>query len=82
MKKLVLMFVAVAAISFASCGNNTAKQEATEEDAAMIDTLSEDSVEAEATENEEATEATSEEATPEETTEGETEGESEGESEE
>ncbi|MBR1401550.1 MAG: hypothetical protein IJ562_08250 [Prevotella sp.] len=40
MKKLVLMFVAVAAISFASCGNN--KTQAPEEeviDTAMVDTL-------------------------------------------
>ncbi len=29
MKKLVLMFVAIAAISFASCGNKTAATEAT-----------------------------------------------------
>ncbi len=29
MKKLVLMFVAIAAISFASCGNKTAATDAT-----------------------------------------------------
>jgi len=37
MKKLVLMFAAVAAISFASCGNKTA-QAPVEEDTAAIDT--------------------------------------------
>ena len=31
MKKLVLMFVAIAAISFASCGNKTAATEATDD---------------------------------------------------
>ncbi|MBR1547377.1 MAG: hypothetical protein IJ637_01455 [Prevotella sp.] len=32
MKKLVFMFVAVAAISFASCGNKTAQAEAVDSD--------------------------------------------------
>ncbi len=32
MKKLVLMFVAVAAISFASCGNKTQQAEAVDSD--------------------------------------------------
>ena len=36
MKKLVLMFVAVAAISFASCGNKTAQAPA--EDTTAVDT--------------------------------------------
>ena len=36
MKKLVLMFVAIAAISFASCGNKTAQAEGT--DSAAVDT--------------------------------------------
>ena len=36
MKKLVLMFVAVAAISFASCGNRTAQAPA--EDTTAVDT--------------------------------------------
>ncbi len=35
MKKLVLMFVAIAAISFASCGNKTAQAPA--EDTANVD---------------------------------------------
>ncbi|MBQ7471827.1 MAG: hypothetical protein IJS97_05305 [Prevotella sp.] len=37
MKKLVLMFVAVAAISFASCGNNAKPAEAA--DSTAVDTL-------------------------------------------
>lgn len=38
MKKLVLMFVAVAAISFASCdGNKTAKTDATADTTAQVD---------------------------------------------
>ena len=36
MKKLVLMFVAIAAISFASCGNKTAQ--ATDADTTSVDT--------------------------------------------
>ena len=39
MKKLVLMFVAVAAISFASCGNKTQQAEAVDSDSiAVVDT--------------------------------------------
>ena len=39
MKKLVLMFVAVAAISFASCGNKTAQTEAVDTDTVVtVDT--------------------------------------------
>lgn len=40
MKKLVLMFAAVAAISFASCGNKT---EAPAEGADSVETVAEDS---------------------------------------
>ena len=36
MKKLVLMFVAVAAISFASCGNKTAQAEAVDSDSIAV----------------------------------------------
>jgi hypothetical protein len=53
MKKLVFMFVAVAAISFASCGGNQAQQApvdadtiAAVEDSVVEDTLAADSVEA------------------------------------
>ena len=42
MKKLVLMFVAIAAISFASCGNKTAQ--APTEDTAAVDTAVVDTV--------------------------------------
>ena len=39
MKKLVLMFVAIAAISFASCGNKTAQAEGADTtDTAAVDT--------------------------------------------
>ncbi len=39
MKKLVLMFVAIAAISFASCGNKTAATDATaDSDTVAVDT--------------------------------------------
>ena len=38
MKKLVLMFVAIAAISFASCGNKTAATDATADTTAQVDT--------------------------------------------
>ncbi len=47
MKKLVLMFVAIAAISFASCGNKTAPAvEPAEEDTAVVveDSVAQDSV--------------------------------------
>ena len=38
MKKLVFMFVAIAAISFASCGNKTAQKAATaDSDTAVVD---------------------------------------------
>ena len=52
MKKLVLMFVAVAAISFASCGNGkTAQAEAVDSDSIAVvdsaDTVAADSVVAE-----------------------------------
>lgn len=40
MKKLVLMFVAIAAISFASCGNKTAQAPA--EDTTAVDTTAVD----------------------------------------
>lgn len=41
MKKLVLMFVAIAAISFASCGNKTAQAEGVDTtDTAAVDTVS------------------------------------------
>jgi nucleoside 2-deoxyribosyltransferase len=36
MKKLVLMFVAVAAISFASCGNKTQQAEAVDSDSIAV----------------------------------------------
>ena len=42
MKKLVFMFVAVAAISFASCGNKT--EQAPTEDTAAVDTAVVDTV--------------------------------------
>ena len=41
MKKLVFMFVAIAAISFASCGNKTAQAEGADTtDTAAVDTVS------------------------------------------
>ena len=45
MKKLVFMFVAVAAISFASCGNNKAEQAPVEDtvDTVAVDTVPTDS---------------------------------------
>ena len=42
MKKLVLMFVAIAAISFASCGNNS--KPAANADSAAADSVAPDSV--------------------------------------
>ncbi|MGP1590891.1 MAG: PG1828 family lipoprotein [Prevotella sp.] len=45
MKKLVLMFVAIAAISFASCGNKTEKAAGTDSltnDTVQVDTTSAD----------------------------------------
>ncbi|MBP3786960.1 MAG: hypothetical protein IJJ62_01790 [Prevotella sp.] len=51
MKKLVFMFVAVAAISFASCGNKTAQAEVAVDsdsiavvDSAEVDTVAADTV--------------------------------------
>lgn len=45
MKKLVLMFVAIAAISFASCNNKKAETPATtDSDTTMVDSLAGDSV--------------------------------------
>jgi len=55
MKKLVFMFVAVAAISFASCGNKTAQAEAVDSDSiavvdsAEVDTVAADTVAADST---------------------------------
>ena len=44
MKKLVFMFVAVAAISFASCGNKTAQADAVDSDSiAAVDSVVADS---------------------------------------
>ena len=45
MKKLVLMFVAIAAISFASCGNKTAAPAANaDSDTVAVDTVANDTV--------------------------------------
>ena len=45
MKKLVFMFVAVAAISFGSCGNKTAQAEAVDSDSiAVVDSAEVDTV--------------------------------------
>ncbi len=47
MKKLVFMFVAVAAMSLASCGGNAAQapaEDTTEVDTAMVDTAAVDTV--------------------------------------
>ncbi|MBO4827578.1 MAG: hypothetical protein J5506_10185 [Prevotella sp.] len=46
MKKLVLMFVAIAAISFASCTDQKAAAPAPEADTAAVDTVAVDTVEA------------------------------------
>lgn len=54
MKKLVLMFVAIAAISFASCGGNT-KSNANSEDS--VDTTSVDSADTVATVDSAATDS-------------------------
>ena len=43
MKKLVFMFVAFAAISFASCGNKTSDAAATADSAAVVDSAAADS---------------------------------------
>ena len=42
MKKLVLMFVAIAAISFASCGNKTAQAPAQDSDTVAVDSAAAD----------------------------------------
>ena len=45
MKKLVLMFVAIAAISFASCGNKTAAPAANaDSDTVSVDSMASDSM--------------------------------------
>ena len=44
MKKLVFMFVAVAAISFASCGNKTEQAAPVDSDTVAVDTVVADSV--------------------------------------
>ncbi len=45
MKKLVFMFVAIAAISFASCGNKTEQAAAADTvDTAAVDTVAADTV--------------------------------------
>jgi uncharacterized protein YcfL len=50
MKKLVLMFVAIAAISFASCGNKTAQTAAADSDTVVVeDTVAADTVAADTT---------------------------------
>ncbi len=52
MKKLVLMFVAIAAISFASCGNKTAQapaEDTTATDTAVVDTAAVDTAAADTT---------------------------------
>jgi len=52
MKKLVLMFVAIAALSFASCGNKTAQAEAPDTaavDTAAVDTAAADTAAADTT---------------------------------
>ncbi len=50
MKKLVLMFVAVAAISFASCGNKTQQAAPVDTDTVVsVDTVAADTVAADTT---------------------------------
>ena len=51
MKKLVLMFVAIAAISFASCGNKTGNKTAAADttDTTAVDTTAADTVAADTT---------------------------------
>ena len=44
MKKLVFMFVAIAAISFASCVNKAEQAPAPEEDTVAVDTVAVDTV--------------------------------------
>lgn len=49
MKKLVFMFVAMAAISFASCGGENKPAEAPTEDSVQADSIPNDSVNADST---------------------------------
>ncbi|MBQ9094310.1 MAG: hypothetical protein IJY03_10075 [Prevotella sp.] len=50
MKKLAFMFVAMVAISFASCGNKTEQAEATDTvDTVAVDTVAADTVAADTT---------------------------------
>lgn len=49
MKKLVLMFVAIAAISFASCGNKTEQAAPVDTDTVVVDTVAADTVAADTT---------------------------------
>ena len=50
MKKLAFMFVAMVAISFASCGNRTEQAEATDTvDTVAVDTVAADTVAADTT---------------------------------
>ncbi|NPD91349.1 PG1828 family lipoprotein [Xylanibacter muris] len=49
MKKLVFMFVAVAAISFASCGNKTNEAPVDTDTVATVDTAEVDTVNADST---------------------------------
>ena len=51
MKKLVLMFVAVAAISFASCGNKTQATEDNTDSVANVDSASNDSLQNDSLQN-------------------------------
>ena len=61
MKKLVFMFVAVAAISFASCGNKTAQAEAVDSDSiAVVDSADVDTVAADTVAAADSTAATAE----------------------
>lgn len=56
MKKLVFMFVAVAAISFASCGNKTAQADAVDSDSiAVVDSAEADTVAADTVATDSAT---------------------------
>ncbi|MCD8296369.1 MAG: entericidin [Prevotella sp.] len=64
MKKLVLMFVAIAAMSFASCGDNKAAQEPVEEEEAVEvnDSVNNDSISNDSTAQDEAAAAPEEAA--------------------
>lgn len=61
MKKLVLMFVAIAAISFASCNNNKPAENAdsTAVDTALVDSAAQDSTVADSAEVAEVADSTS-----------------------